>query len=347
MKILIVDDEPVIRKGLIKLLGSGPIAFSEIEEARSGEEALRLIESGKPDLIVTDIRMSAMSGLDLIERIRSAGADIEVIVLTGYADFHYVQRALRNQVSDYLLKPITQENLNEVLAKTMLRDPAKWASQIDADAIRTMAGTAAALARSVLAENREDLRDRLSEWFAYCRERGYSFTELKSAMAHLELLFRSELYLVVKEQPSGEPGDRHRNAASVDELFANWERYLVEQSARIADKRSPRNKRVVDEAIRFIGEEYADSGLNLQLIADRAGVSTAYMSKMFREVMGKPITQYISEFRLEAARQYMIRHPEAKIAAVAENCGFSDYPYFSKIFKKHYGVSPLEYKEKN
>ncbi|XID91818.1 response regulator [Paenibacillaceae bacterium WGS1546] len=347
MKILIVDDEPVIRKGVIKLLGAGPVAFSEIEEARSGEEALRLIESGKPDLVITDIRMSAMSGLDLIERFRAVDAGIEVIVLTGYADFHYVQRALRNQVSDYLLKPITQKNLNEVLAKTMLKDPAKWPSQIDLDGIRAMTGTAGALVKSVLAEDREEIRAKLAQWFAFCKDKGYSFTEMKRVMAHLELLFRSELVLIVKDQPGGGPADLQRNAASVDELFDKWERYLVGQSALIADKRSPRNKRVVDDAIRFIGEEYGNSGLNLQLIADRASVSAAYMSKIFREVMGKPITQYISEFRLEAARQVLIRQPEAKIAAVAEACGFSDYPYFSKIFKKAYGVSPLEYKEKN
>ncbi|MFC4600603.1 response regulator transcription factor [Cohnella hongkongensis] len=347
MKILIVDDEPVIRKGVIKLLGASPVAFSEIEEARSGEEALRLIEGGKPDLVMTDIRMSVMSGLDLIERIRAVDAGIEVIVLTGYAEFHYVQRALRNQVSDYLLKPITQESLNEVLAKTMLKDPAKWASQIDLADIRAMTGTAAALVKSVLAENRDEMRARLAEWFAFCRDKGYSFTEMKRVMAHLELLFRSELVLIVKDRPGGGSADLQRNAASVDELFENWERYLVGQSASIADKRSPRNKRVVEDAIRFIGEEYGNSGLNLQLIADRAGVSPAYMSKIFREVMGKPITQYISEFRLEAARRIIVGRPETKISAVAEECGFSDYPYFSKIFKKTYGVSPLEYKEKN
>lgn len=71
------------------------------------------------------------------------------------------------------------------------------------------------------------------------------------------------------------------------------------------------------------------------------------MSKMFREVMARPITQYLIEFRLEKAKEALASRADAKIAAVAEECGFNDYPYFSKVFKKHYGVSPLEYKEKN
>jgi Response regulator containing CheY-like receiver domain and AraC-type DNA-binding domain len=347
LRILIVEDEAVIRKGIIKLLENSHIAISAVEEARNGEEALEAVARAKPDLIITDIQMAVMDGLDLIENIRRSYAEIELIVLTGHADFHYIQRALRNQVADYLLKPITQEGLNEVLSKALLKDPAKWTSRMDDDTIREMSGATSGLAKDVLAENRAEMRERLDRWFIFCRGKGYSWTELKRIMGHFELLFRSELYLVLKEYPRDSSPEGRRLAASAHELQAGWEQYLERLIAHVADRRSPRNKRVVDDAIRHMEARYGDKELNLQALADRSGVSPAYMSKMFREVMGRPITQYLNELRLEKARLMLLGQPEVKISAVAEECGFNDYPYFSKVFKKHYGISPLEYKEKS
>ncbi len=349
MRILIVDDETVIRKGVVKLLESSHIAISGIDEARNGEEALQAIARSKPDLVITDIQMNVMDGLDLIENIRRSHADIELIVLTGYADFHYVQRALRHQAADYLLKPITQESLNEVLSKTLLKDPSKWIAIMDDDSVRTMSEAAGGLAKSVMAENRTEARTQLEKWFRHCREKGFSWTELKKAMGHFELTFRSELYLLLKEYPKDAPSaaDARHSAASYEEWLDGWERYVGELIAHVSERRSPRNKRVVEEAIRYIGANFGDKELNLQAIAEHAGVSPAYMSKMFREVMARPITQYLIEFRLEKAKEALASRADAKIAAVAEECGFNDYPYFSKVFKKHYGVSPLEYKEKS
>jgi len=347
MKFLIVDDEPIIRKGIRRLLENSHIVFAEIEEARNGEEALQLIASGKPDLVVTDIQMNVMDGLELIGRIRQSYADIELIVLTGYADFHYVQTALRHQVADYLLKPITQESLNEVLSKTLLRNPSKWTTRMDAESIRTMARTVHLLAKSVMSEQREEAFEGLREWFGFCGRTGYSWSELKRAMGHFELLFHSELYLVLKEMPQDRLSGTDTLPGSVDELLLAWEAYLTKLMAYLSDKRSPRNKRTVDEAIRFIETDFGSKELNLQTIAARVGVNAPYLSKMFREVAGRPITQYVTEYRLEKARTMLANDPDAKIVQVAEACGFNDYPYFSKVFKKHYGVSPLEYKEKN
>lgn len=347
MKILIVDDETVIRKGITKLLETSHIAVSAIDEARNGEEALLRIAERKPDLVITDIQMNVMDGLELVEKIRQSYAEIELIILTGYADFHYVQRALRHQVADYLLKPISQESLNEVMSKTLLRNPSKWTSIMDLDSIRAMADTVHTLAKNVMAEHRQEALAVLRGWFAFCGEKGYSWSELKRAMGHFELLFHSELYLVLKELPGERLSGTDKLPGSVQEWLAAWEQYLSRLIGYISDKRSPRNKRIVDEAIRYIEAKYADKEMNLQAIAAHTGVSAPYMSKMFREVAGKPITQYLTEYRLEKARAMLAERSDAKIVQVADESGFNDYPYFSKVFKKHYGMSPLEYKEKN
>lgn len=347
MRVLVVDDEVVIRKGITKLLEQFSKSITDIDEAKNGEEALLKIEARKPDIVITDIQMPVMNGLQLIERIRARDPELDVVILSGYAEFEYVQQALRHQVADYLLKPITQERLNEVMSKVLLKDPARWTSQMDAESIRIMKVTVAALVKNVLAENRNEVERIVDEWSAYCRKCGYSWLELKQIMGHFQLSFRAELLLNLKQEAGETAPSLNQAATTAEELFAVWKSYLASEIARVSERRAPRNKRIVEDVLDKIEKGYGDACLNLQGLAEGCGVSAPYLSKIFREVMKKPITQHISEYRLEQARARLKNEVSAKINIVAEQCGFNDYPYFSKIFKKYFGISPLEYKEKN
>ncbi|KWX86768.1 hypothetical protein AMQ83_17120 [Paenibacillus riograndensis] len=347
MKILIVDDEVVIRKGLIKLLEQISKGITDIDEAKNGEEALTRISVNKPDILITDIQMPIMDGLDLIGKVRTVYPELDVIVLSGYAEFDFVQQALRHQVTDYLLKPITQEQLNEVISKILLKDPARWTSQMDGETIRTMKTTVTLLVKNVMAEDQQETNEIMEDWSTYCRKYGYTWLELKQMMGHFQLLFRSELLLNLKQATGDALPALQQTASSAEELFEVWKNYLASVILYVSERRAPRNKRIVEEVLGRIETQYGDASLNLQGLAESSGLNAPYLSKIFREVMKKPITQYISEYRLEKARELLKYDAPAKINIVAEQCGFSDYPYFSKIFKKNFGISPLEYKEKN
>lgn len=345
MNILIVDDETIIRKGILKLLGSVHSEIAGLSEARNGEEALEKVGADEPDIVITDIQMPVMDGLQLIEILRRTHPHIEIVILTGYAEFDYVQRALRQQVTDYLLKPVTKEGLEEVISKLLLKDPAKWMAETGIETIKAIRETTGRLVKGIIAENAVQVESDLDAWFAHCRDNGYSLLKVKQLMGYLQLFLRSELFLNLKASPGGSAA-APLNATTSRELADHWRDYARELISFVSELRAPRNKRIVDLALAAIEREYGDPGLNLGILAERAGVSSAYMSKIFREVMKKPITQYISDFRLDRARRRLQAGDDATIAAIAEACGFTDYPYFSKLFKKHYGVSPLEYKEK-
>lgn len=347
MRILIVDDEIVIRKGIKKLLEELHNGITAIEEAKNGEEALLIMTSFKPDIIITDIQMPVMNGLDLCAAVRERYPDAELIILTGFAEFEYVQQALRYQVTDYLLKPVTKDNLQKVLMQIVLKDPSRWTMSLDADSIRVLKNTVAALVKGVVAENKADIGRIMSDWRDYCTGRAFSLLDLKRVMGHFYIMFRSELMMNLKNPGPDEIYSLNNNASSADELFAAWKRYIEEQLAFVAQAHVPRNKRVVDEAVAMIEESYGNPGLNLNLLAVHCGVNPPYLSKMFREIMKKPITQFISEYRLERARDRLKNEESEKITIISEQCGFNDYPYFSKIFKRVYGISPLEYREKN
>ncbi len=117
-RVLIVDDEEPVRRSLRKALVREGLA---IEEAASGEEALRLLAQSPFDLVLSDIRMRKVSGLDLLAEIKEQWPDVIVILLTGYASLESAIQALRQGANDYLLKPASihevRASVREGLAK--------------------------------------------------------------------------------------------------------------------------------------------------------------------------------------------------------------------------------------
>jgi two-component system, response regulator YesN len=116
-KMLIVDDEKLIRKGLIAKLAHNDISFAWIGEASNGNEAIALIEANHPDIVITDIRMPVMDGIELMRCCYEGFPNIKFIILSGYAEFEYAKQALNMGAIAYLLKPIDENNLVSVVTK--------------------------------------------------------------------------------------------------------------------------------------------------------------------------------------------------------------------------------------
>ena len=116
-KIVIVDDEALVRRGVVLETDWNSIGAAVVGEAENGEEGLKLIEKLKPDLVISDIRMPGMDGLDMLKALRIEGNEVPVILLTAYSDFSYAQRAVKYGAMDYLLKPYTDGELEEAVKK--------------------------------------------------------------------------------------------------------------------------------------------------------------------------------------------------------------------------------------
>lgn len=110
-RVLLVDDEPLILKSLIDMVPWAQLECEVAGSACSGEEAERLFENLRPDLVITDINMPGMSGLELIRRMAASRHTHKVVVLSAYGDFSYAQQAMASGVTQYVLKPIETEKL--------------------------------------------------------------------------------------------------------------------------------------------------------------------------------------------------------------------------------------------
>lgn len=114
-KILVVDDENLVRKGIVMETDWAALDCIVVAEASNGQEGLEAVHKYRPDLIICDIRMPKMDGIEMLARLREEGNQTQVIFLTAYDDFSYAQNALRLTASDYLLKPFEDGELERAV----------------------------------------------------------------------------------------------------------------------------------------------------------------------------------------------------------------------------------------
>lgn len=115
--VLVVDDEIRQREAIIKSVNWEKAGFKVVGDAENGIEALELLEKLEPDLILTDIKMPLMTGLELARKAREVRPAAKLVILSGYDDFEYAQEAFKYNVIRYLLKPISASEISEEFVK--------------------------------------------------------------------------------------------------------------------------------------------------------------------------------------------------------------------------------------
>lgn len=111
IKVLIVDDEPKLREGMRTLIPWEEQGYTVVATAANGFEAIEKYHAFAPKLMMVDIRMPGMDGLELVSELRREGSTCHVLILSGYADFEYAKRAIASRIDGYLLKPVDEEEL--------------------------------------------------------------------------------------------------------------------------------------------------------------------------------------------------------------------------------------------
>lgn len=115
LKIVIVEDEELVRRGIVLAMDWKSLGCIVVGDAKNGEEGLEVIRRLSPDVVITDIRMPKMDGIEMIRQLKSAGSKVSFVILTAFSDFDYAHSALKLGVIDYLLKPFSDEDLEETL----------------------------------------------------------------------------------------------------------------------------------------------------------------------------------------------------------------------------------------
>ena len=117
--VLIAEDKSLIRKGIISMIEWSQLDCCLIGEAANGQDAIRMIQELKPDILITDIKMPHVDGLKLMDYVHENHLPTQIIVISGYDDFSFVRHALCTACVDYILKPISKEDLNKSLQRAI------------------------------------------------------------------------------------------------------------------------------------------------------------------------------------------------------------------------------------
>lgn len=189
-KVLLVDDERLIRQGIIHYIDWTEKGFELIGEASNGKQALQLISENKPDIIITDIVMPVMNGIDFIEKVKKLYPEIGIIVLSSYGDFDYVRNTFKSGVTDYILKPELSSDhllqaLERVVAKTQTRS-----THASVDETKVMRSQM----KKFLAGYELEDKDKL--WIDYFNQTHFAFVEVHYQLEeHFDLIVEPMLNL--------------------------------------------------------------------------------------------------------------------------------------------------------
>ncbi|MDF2937404.1 MAG: response regulator [Paenibacillaceae bacterium] len=332
MRLLVVDDEPIIRSGLKKMVLDYPHGLESADTAGNGLEALEKIMLSEPDILMTDIRMPRMDGLELCKRVHELYPHILKVVVSGYSDFDYAQKCLEYGVKHYLLKPVTPPDLHEVLDKLLHSGTPGFIP-----ASRYL-GWIERLEEAVWSLQQDEIRRLTEEW----REHGaqLSVQQLKELLG--DVLSQLQRRFTDKSRPL------HRGIAlpleghTRPEVFTELEERLKNCIADLLAQRRGNFKDPMEEA-----KTYIDTHLSLEItlkeVADMVGITPTYFSALFKKITNETFISYRIHRRMEKARE-LLAVPHMRTVDIAAEVGYDDYPHFTKTFKKIYGQSPSEYR---
>jgi two-component system response regulator YesN len=223
VKVVIADDEPRVLQLIKELVDWEGLALNLVGEAEDGLAAFELIQTAQPEIVVTDIRMPGIDGLELVRRCRAIGLRTSFIIISGYKHFEYAQNALRYGVEEYLVKPIDERELNLVLDRLCRRHFEESGKR---DQVRAL--------QDQLEKSREILRQQFAHVLAFTPDQLPSASlPVMNAEYQVTLTEGCLLALAVRVDGSDIEVDDHHIHTVADKLSALIERALIAQCAEV------------------------------------------------------------------------------------------------------------------
>ncbi|GAB6172874.1 hypothetical protein JCM15765_23520 [Paradesulfitobacterium aromaticivorans] len=341
-KVLLVDDEELERKVLHFTLQNENLPIHILGEAANGREALEQVHTIRPDLIIMDIKMPGINGIEATKQIKAAYPATEVIILTAYNEFSYSQQAIKAQASDYLLKPVMPQQLIRAVKEALDRLAQK-------DFQPGPAIDLASLEEQVKAGNLEDAKRELSYVLQLLASK-----ELNPSASVIHSFGIRLMVIIVHASLSAGADSTEVTAlennmvrelshmSSVEGLRCWGEAILDQCIALLVKNRLCGDQVLLRQALDYIKSNHANK-ITLDQVAAHVHLSPAYLSRLFNKKTGRVFTEYLTQVRLEKAKQ-RLRIPLETIEQIAAATGFSSSSYFSAVFKKYEGITPSQYR---
>jgi Response regulator containing CheY-like receiver domain and AraC-type DNA-binding domain len=338
VSILIADDEPLVVKGIKIMLENSSLPISSIQEAENGEEALQLMADKIIDIVITDIRMPKVDGLEFCRRIYKKSTKSSIVIISGYSDFSYAQEVIKYGVRAYLLKPVQKRQLIETISDIIKeREEHNRLLYVPHKELEIVLNK---LETGIWNDSFNEIKNGLDILWKNINHLPMEFRVKVSNDLNEMLIGRLSLkigYNLVIDIPDFN-GLEHKSPYIWLELI------YKKLTSDIKERRENADCNLLELARKYLIEHYSED-ITLEDLAKITGYSPNYFSRLFKTRIGKTFVQFKGEIRILRAME-MFNKLDKTVTEVAIEVGYNDVTYFIRAFKEYTGLTPNEYKHK-
>ncbi len=341
-KILIVEDEELERTSIKIFLEENLSEAEIVGEAKSGYEAIDLIDKQEINLFLVDISIPGVDGMEVIKYARKKHPDAVIIITTAFDDFNIAHQAIKLKVDDFLLKPIRKEALIESVKS--FADRVGGGKQTD-KSNKLLSKIEVELKKCSYKATVDLLRTYIDQLYLEHHDVNIISKRLQD-LAKMILSIAEEMGVT----------DNNELVVQMEKLKIKYLLYnnkhdacneIVKMVDIIFDKMNIKGKLSDDgmkSVIDYI-ERNLRRGISLEDVANHVNISTYYLSKIFKKEMGVNFITYVTDRKMDMAKEMLV-NTDIPVLNIALDLAYNEANYFSKAFKKKTGLTPSEYREK-
>ena len=353
MKVLIADDERIIRDTISQLVNWESLGLTLIGQCENGIEAYDMIIDESPDIVMTDIKMPGLSGLDLIKKVTGTRMDTQFIVLSGYSEFKYAQEAMKYGVKHYLLKPCNVDQITESLQAAIEECNNKKAISQFSEKQELSLESQTALVKDLCTELRDLQKKQEGNYRELQKQKLFELFRCLNGVSDIDDLFQlcSFIYFRLSDESlfcslleTVELMQKLKQIDNPDKLrsafFPELERIIQNAPLGQFDKST-----IVTRVKEYVYEHLSDPDMTLKWIAENhLYMNVDYVSRRFVRETGEKFSTYLNNIRIQRAKEILSSDATTQIQNIAEEVGCGNNPqYFSQLFKKNTGMTPTAY----
>ena len=355
-KVLIVDDDKSVRYMLRRYNKWANYGFSVEEEASDGKEALKKLSSGHIDLVITDIKMPGMDGIEFLSELKFRKWNVCSIILSTHSDFEYAKLGIRLGAFDFMTKPLEDDALSEALERAKKYLDEKNQHQIQEEGERKLIEDSLTLfypkkreeriADLILAGNLVALTEAevaFNELAKLLNQDLFKTTKLLEVMLLnlSEAMYKAFSWLQKVEEAAFSNAFQQVNSMQgLKSEFLNRIRGLI----RVIKKYElHQSDSIVRKTCQYI-TDHLENDINLELVANEVHVSKDYLGKLFKQKTNINFSDYLTKIKMEYAK-HLLGTGQYKNYQISEKLGYSSPDYFCRLFKNYTGYTPLQFRK--
>lgn len=361
-KVFLIDDEPDIRETMRDLIDWQSLGCVFCGDAADGELALPMIERLNPDIVVTDIKMPFMDGLELSRFVKRHMPSVKIILLSGHEEFHYALEALRIGVNEYCVKPISSSELSEIVRQVAGQiDNERELDQKAAEHMDDCCKSTTLSMQKLIDIDRTELMAFMkyghpNEALAFTSTYMSCMDGIDWHSSFIGSYVCMELTLAALQfcrETAASEGLHEQDITVLEQKIKAVRSYsdavvfiaeVLETVTRCREQSNNKHTGKIIKAKDFIRSQSARYELSLHIVAEHVGMSPSYLSTIFSQETGQTFVEFLTSVRMNHAIDLM-QTTDYKTYEIAYKVGYNDAHYFSFLFKKFTGTTTREFRK--